>query len=85
MSVVEGRSAVICSQLVLRTLTRCKVRLCVASGIAELKGFRTRGQAVERRLSAILTADVVGYSRLMGEDEAGTLTAIKELLSLIHI
>ncbi len=25
-----------------------------------------------RRLAAILTADVVGYSRLMGEDEAGT-------------
>jgi adenylate cyclase len=25
-----------------------------------------------RRLAAILAADVVGYSRLMGEDEAGT-------------
>ena len=30
-------------------------------------------QGVERRLVAILSADVVGYSRLMGEDEAGTL------------
>jgi adenylate cyclase len=29
-------------------------------------------QRVERRLAAILAADVVGYSRLMGEDEAGT-------------
>ena len=28
---------------------------------------------VERRLSAILAADVVGYSRLMGADEVGTL------------
>ncbi len=28
---------------------------------------------VERRLAAILTADVVGYTRLMGADEAGTL------------
>jgi hypothetical protein len=28
---------------------------------------------VQRRLAAILAADVVGYSRLMGEDEAGTL------------
>ena len=28
---------------------------------------------MERRLAAILAADVVGYSRLMGEDEAGTL------------
>ena len=26
---------------------------------------------VQRRLAAILAADVVGYSRLMGEDEAG--------------
>ena len=57
------------------------VRSCVAGGIAELKGFRTREPAVGRRLSAILAADVVGYSRLMGEDEAGTLTAIKELLA----
>ena len=28
---------------------------------------------MERKLAAILAADVVGYSRLMGEDEAGTL------------
>lgn len=34
---------------------------------------------VERKLAAILAADVVGYSRLMGEDETGTLTALKEL------
>jgi class 3 adenylate cyclase len=26
---------------------------------------------IARRLTAILAADVVGYSRLMGEDEAG--------------
>jgi class 3 adenylate cyclase len=32
---------------------------------------------VERRLAAILAADVVGYTRLMGEDEAGTLAALK--------
>ena len=31
---------------------------------------------MERRLAAILAADVVGYSRLMGEDEAGTLSAL---------
>src|SRR5262245_20031066 len=30
-------------------------------------------QRVQRRLAAILAADVVGYSRLMGEDELGTL------------
>jgi adenylate cyclase len=32
---------------------------------------------VERRLTTILAADVVGYSRLMGVDEAGTLAALK--------
>ncbi len=32
---------------------------------------------VERRLAAILNADVVGYSRLMEKDEAGTLAALK--------
>jgi len=31
----------------------------------------------QRRLTAILSADVVGYSRLMGGDEAGTLAALK--------
>src|SRR5262245_11933820 len=30
-----------------------------------------------RRLAAILAADVVGYSRLMGVDEEGTLAALK--------
>ncbi len=30
-----------------------------------------------RKLAAILAADVVGYSRLMGEDEAGTLDALR--------
>jgi adenylate cyclase len=33
--------------------------------------------AMERRLAAILAADVVGYSRLVGLDEAGTLAAVK--------
>jgi adenylate cyclase len=33
--------------------------------------------AVERRLAAILAADVVGYSRLMGADEVATLGALK--------
>ncbi len=32
---------------------------------------------MERRLAVILAADVVGYSRLMGEDEASTRTALK--------
>src|SRR5579862_2893538 len=32
---------------------------------------------VQRRLAAILAADVVGYSRLMSSDEMRTLTALK--------
>ena len=34
---------------------------------------------MERRLTAILAADVVGYTRLMGSDEAGTLAQLKEI------
>ena len=33
----------------------------------------------ERRLAAILAADVAGYSRLMGSDEEGTLAALKAI------
>jgi hypothetical protein len=36
-------------------------------------------ERVERRLAAILAADVVGYSRLVGIDEEGTLAALKAL------
>jgi adenylate cyclase len=36
-------------------------------------------ERVERRLAAILAADVAGYSRLMGLDEAGTLARLKAL------
>jgi class 3 adenylate cyclase len=38
---------------------------------------REEEKAMQRRLAAILAADVVGYSRLMGTDEMGTLTALK--------
>jgi TolB-like protein/class 3 adenylate cyclase len=40
--------------------------------VAAAEGFQ-----MERRLAAILAADVVGYSRLMEADEAGTLDALK--------
>jgi adenylate cyclase len=36
-------------------------------------------ERVERKLAAILAADVAGYSRLMGADEEGTLAALKAL------
>src|SRR6516162_6627523 len=35
------------------------------------------GKPIERRLAAIMAADVVGYSRLMGADEIGTLRALQ--------
>jgi adenylate cyclase len=34
---------------------------------------------IQRRLAAIISADVVGYSRMMGSDEAGTLARLKAL------
>ena len=39
------------------------------------------GERVNRKLAAILAADVVGYSRLMAADEAGTLAALKRHLA----
>lgn len=36
-------------------------------------------QSGQRRLAAILAADVVGYSRLIGQDETGTLRHLKRL------
>jgi adenylate cyclase len=42
------------------------------AGVAEEVSSR-----VERRLAAIVAADVVGYSRLMGADEEGTLAELK--------
>jgi class 3 adenylate cyclase len=41
---------------------------------------------MERKLAAILSADVKGYSRLMGEDEEATirtLTAYREVMSTL--
>src|SRR5262249_26141561 len=38
---------------------------------------RVERERVERRLAAILMADVVGYSRLMGADDEGTLVRLK--------
>jgi class 3 adenylate cyclase len=37
------------------------------------------GETVQRRLAAILAADVVGYSRLMAADEERTLTRLRTL------
>jgi TolB-like protein/class 3 adenylate cyclase/Flp pilus assembly protein TadD len=36
-------------------------------------------ERAQRRLAAIMAADVVGYSKMMGRDEAGTLARLKSL------
>jgi adenylate cyclase len=41
------------------------------------QGHCLEGERVERRLAAVLAADVAGYSRLMGLDEEGTLARLK--------
>jgi adenylate cyclase len=45
-------------------------------------GFVT-GERVERRLAAIVAADVAGYSRLMGLDEVGTARTLREHRAVI--
>jgi TolB-like protein/class 3 adenylate cyclase/Flp pilus assembly protein TadD len=42
-----------------------------------------RQRRVERRLAAILAADLAGYSRLMGLDEVGTAQALREHLGVV--
>jgi class 3 adenylate cyclase len=43
------------------------------------RGASDRDGAPARRIAAILAADVAGYSRLVGDDEEGTLAAIRAL------
>jgi adenylate cyclase len=43
------------------------------------RGAPEREAAPVRRIAAILAADVAGYSRLIGEDEEGTLAALKSI------
>jgi adenylate cyclase len=42
------------------------------------RGLPMNSERAKRKLSAILSADVKGYSRLMGEDEVGTVRTLKE-------
>ena len=50
----------------------------MGDGIASVAGAAgLASERVERRLTAILAADVAGYSRLMGVDEEGTLAGLK--------
>ena len=44
---------------------------------ATVRDGETQMPREQRRLAAIVSADVAGYSRLMGRDESGTLAALK--------
>ena len=52
--------------------------LAVPGPLRSAAGLQKREELLvarkQRKLAAILAADVVGYSRLMGHDESGTLT-----------
>ena len=43
------------------------------------------GERVQRRLAAILAADVAGYSRLVGSDDEGTFAALKACRELVAL
>src|SRR5262249_27981938 len=53
-------------------------RMAVRPADAVRRAAMATGRA-ERRLAAILAADVAGYSRLMGTDEEGTVVALKAI------
>jgi TolB-like protein/class 3 adenylate cyclase len=52
---------------------------CALIGRITAAGGTLAIDRVERRLAAVLAADVAGYSRLMGDDEEGTLARLKAL------
>src|SRR5215211_5505265 len=55
-------------------------QLCAHTAIGPITSLGgAMAPRVERRLAAILAADVVGYSHLVEQDEAGTLLALKDL------
>src|SRR5271155_3083433 len=47
--------------------------------ISNSRGISLTAERVERRLAAVLAADVAGYSRLMGRDEETTLANLKSV------
>ncbi len=42
------------------------------------------GTGLRRRLGAVLFADIADYSRMMGEDEVGTVLAVKQRLKIVY-
>src|SRR5271166_3579448 len=62
-----------------RCSRRRTVHNTLSYGFSFATGWQMSEERVERRLAAILAADVVGYSRLMGENEESTLAALKAI------
>jgi adenylate cyclase len=54
-----------------------------AQTISSIQGAVLPDERVERRLAAVLAADVAGYSRLMGRDEERTLAELKSLRKML--
>jgi len=52
---------------------------CCDFGFLGVKQMETGGRTPERRLAAILAADIVAYSRLIGADEEGTLNRLRSI------
>ena len=57
--------------------------LDVHRGFYIWKGGLVMKERAKRKLSAILSADVVGYSRLMGEDELATVRTLETYRAMI--
>src|ERR1700682_6518479 len=62
-----------------QTLAPRWTTLPVSHQLADGSSICMAEERLQRRLAAILSADVVGYSRLMGIDEAGTLARLKAI------
>src|SRR6266446_4227065 len=67
-----------------RPLNRCGASRCLMHlAVSEATMRSMTDDKVKRRLTTVLCADVHGYSRLMGADEAGTLGALRRHRSAI--
>src|SRR5205085_4083231 len=67
----------------LAPLNACGPRRTVMPNGPPVREGYLSGERVERRLAAVLAADVAGYSRLMGLDEEGTLARLKAVRMIL--
>jgi class 3 adenylate cyclase len=60
-----------------------RTRPAIVGTVTTLSGSSDGVDGVQRRLAAIVAADIVGYSRMMARDEIGTVSALSEVRRLI--